>query len=298
MNPICRTIKEMLAAGERERDAGLSAPENIRCYSDIVYGPDPQWHLLDIYKPRHSDSDVLPVIVHVHGGGWIYGSKESYQFYCMELAKQGFCVVNYTYRLAPEYQFPAPILDTHLVFSWVKAHGEEYGMDLENVFGIGDSAGAHTLGCYAAAITNTIYSSAFSIDPTESFLLNAIIFHCGIFHLAEDDSKEMFVRVLQKQYIPNTNSPKLKEAFDFEEHISTEFPPVFISMAQNDIVNVQADSLLQKLEGSGIYHQSRMYRSQTEELKHCFQYDLRSNMAFVCMQEDCQFFLQHLKTES
>ena len=39
-----------------------------------------------------------PVIVSFHGGGWVYGDKNVYQFYCMELAKRGFAVVNYSYN--------------------------------------------------------------------------------------------------------------------------------------------------------------------------------------------------------
>lgn len=61
----------------------------------------------------------LPVIVSVHGGGWVFGSKEGYQFYCMSLAQLGFTIVNFSYRLAPEFPFPANIEDINSVMSWV-----------------------------------------------------------------------------------------------------------------------------------------------------------------------------------
>lgn len=56
---------------------------------------------------------MIPVIVSVHGGGWGYGDKERYQYYCMSLAQQGFAVVNFSYRLASKYKFPAPLEDTN-----------------------------------------------------------------------------------------------------------------------------------------------------------------------------------------
>ena len=67
---------------------------------------------MDVYRPRDTDA-VIPVIVSVHGGGWGYGDKERYQYYCMSLAQQGFAVVNFSYRLASKYKFPAPLEDTN-----------------------------------------------------------------------------------------------------------------------------------------------------------------------------------------
>lgn len=80
---------------------------------------------------------MLPVIVSVHGGGWGYGDKERYQYYCMSLAQQGFAVVNFSYRLASKYKFPAPLEDTNRVFVWLLAHAVRYGFDTHNVFCVG-----------------------------------------------------------------------------------------------------------------------------------------------------------------
>ena len=63
-----------------------------------------KWQKLDVYRQKDA-TGKLPVIVSVHGGGWVYGDKERYQFYCMDLAERGFAVVNFSYRLAPEYKF-------------------------------------------------------------------------------------------------------------------------------------------------------------------------------------------------
>ena len=95
---------------------------------DIVYGTDPKRQALDVYRPRAAEGK-LPVIVSIHGGGWVYGDKERYQYYCMSLAQRGFAVVNFTYRLAPKFKFPASLEDTNLVFRWVLDHASEYGFD-------------------------------------------------------------------------------------------------------------------------------------------------------------------------
>ena len=97
-------VRTMFKRGDDKRDAGCTTPEDVRRFDDIVYGLNPRWNRLDVYRPKDAEG-LLPVIVSVHGGGWVYGDKERYQYYCMSLAQQGFAVVNFTYRLAPDDRY-------------------------------------------------------------------------------------------------------------------------------------------------------------------------------------------------
>ena len=117
-------VRYSFGKGDRKRDAGLSTPEDVKRYDDILYGRNRKWQVLDVYRPKGAEGK-LPVIVSVHGGGWVYGNKEVYQFYCMSLAQRGFAVVNFTYRLAPEYRYPAQLEDTDAVIHWIFDHKED-----------------------------------------------------------------------------------------------------------------------------------------------------------------------------
>ena len=64
---------------DTERDRGLVTPPDIVRADDLCYGPDPVWNRLDVYRPAAA-AGPLPVIVSFHGGAWVYGSKEIYQF--------------------------------------------------------------------------------------------------------------------------------------------------------------------------------------------------------------------------
>ena len=146
MSELSKRMRAEWSVNDAKRDAGLTTPETVERFDGLAYGPDPVWNRLDVYRPKCERGNRLPVIVSIHGGGWVYGDKELYQFYCMSLAGRGFAVVNFTYRLAPEFKFPAQLEDTNRVMEWVYANCETYGFDLDNIFMVGDSAGAHSAG--------------------------------------------------------------------------------------------------------------------------------------------------------
>ena len=108
---IYEKIRREYGASDRERDKNEKTPDDIERFDDIRYGDHATFNVLDVYRPKNRKGEKLPVIVNVHGGAFVYGSKEVYQYYCMRLAQRGFAVVNFSYRLAPEYRFPAALID-------------------------------------------------------------------------------------------------------------------------------------------------------------------------------------------
>ena len=132
MSEVSYQIRAQFTAADDARDAGLTSPADIVRFDDIQYGPDPVWNVLDVYRPAGAVG-ALPVLVSFHGGAWVYGDKERYQYFCMALAQQGFAVVNFTYRLAPEFQFPAPLEDANAVFQWIGEHAAQYGFDTDRM---------------------------------------------------------------------------------------------------------------------------------------------------------------------
>ena len=145
MSKTSDMIREKFGKTDQKRDEGLQTPKNIFRYDNILYGQDENFQSLYLYKPKEQKTNKLPVIISVHGGGWVYGDKEKYQYYCMNLAQRGFAVINFSYRLAPENKFPAALEDTCLVFHWIIENALNYQLDTKNLFAIGDSAGANIL---------------------------------------------------------------------------------------------------------------------------------------------------------
>ena len=66
-------VRKTFAVGDMIRDAGLTTPDDIQRFDNIVYGEDKVWQSLDVYRPKAiSIEEKLAVIVSVHGGGWVW----------------------------------------------------------------------------------------------------------------------------------------------------------------------------------------------------------------------------------
>ncbi len=226
MSQASDMVRTEFKKGDDIRDAGLTTPEDIIRYDDIVYGEDPKWQSLDVYRPKSAEGKKLPVIVSVHGGGWVYGDKERYQFYCMNLAQRGFAVVNYTYRLAPEYKYPSSLEDTNSVFTWILAHGGEYGFDTAHIFGVGDSAGGHNLGLYAGICTNPQYAAGYGFKTPEGFAPTAIGLHCGAYRIeiGQEGNTDDLTQRLMADFLPEKGTEKELELIDVTKHITEKYP--------------------------------------------------------------------------
>ncbi|MCD8330744.1 MAG: alpha/beta hydrolase [Lachnospiraceae bacterium] len=298
MSKASEFIRTTVAAGDEARDAGLTTPEDIQRFDDILYGTDAEWQMLDVYRPKAAEGQVLPVIVSVHGGGWVYGDKERYQYYCMNLAERGFAVVNFTYRLAPEFTFPSSMEDTNLVFTWVLEHREEYGFDTEHVFAVGDSAGAHLLGLYSCACTNPDYASGFPFRFPEGFAPCAIGLNCGVYRVTLDEATDELTREVMKDFLPEKGTPEELAQICVLDHITPQFPPTFLMTATGDFLQEQAPPLQATLLRNQVPFTFRFYGSAAEEpLGHVFHCNIRLEASKCCNDEECAFFGKYLTQE-
>lgn len=120
----------------------FTLPAGIKMEKDISYienGDDAQ--KLDLYLPEKSTDKPLPLIVHIHGGGWRGGSK----FPCpvTMMALQGYVVASVEYRFSQKAIFPAQIQDCQAAIRWLRAHNKQYNIDTAHVGVVGGSAGGH-----------------------------------------------------------------------------------------------------------------------------------------------------------
>lgn len=296
MSATSEKLRTEWKINDAKRDAGLKTPNDVERVDDISYGPDPIWNKLDLYRPKER-GPRLPVIVSIHGGGWVYGDKELYQFYCMSLARRGFGVVNFSYRLAPEIKFPAPLEDTNLVMEWLILKGSSYGLDLDNVFMVGDSAGAHILGLYTAIYTDPLYASNYSFKVPGGFTLRAIALNCGAYEplpdepvLGRDEDKD-----LMEDFLPEKGSERERKLVNVTSHVNPKFPPVYLMSAIGDFCLPNAPVLKKKLDENHISYRYKIYGDKEHPLYHVFHLTIQEKEGQKCNDEECAFFREMMK---
>lgn len=296
MSQASDTMRREWKINDAKRDAGLTTPDDIQRFDDIQYGPDPVENKLDVYRPKNAQGKI-PVIVSVHGGGWVYGDKELYQFYGMTLAQRGFAVVNFTYRLAPEVKFPAPLEDTNNVISWMYENQEEYGLDMEHIFMVGDSAGGHLCGLYSAICTNPEYAVNYTFKVPNGFVPQAVALNCGAYNplsevgvLGGEQDQE-----LMGDFLPEKGSARERALVNVTDHVTEKFPPVYLMTCVGDFCRPQAPLLEAALKKNGVYYEFKTYGTEENPLYHVFHLTIQEPEGQKCNDEECDFFRRMMK---
>lgn len=147
---------------------------------DARYGTDPR-HRLDVFAPAGRPSAPLPVLVFVHGGGFVAGDKQGPDgspFYAnigVWAARNGLVGVNITYRLAPAHPYPAAQQDIAAALAWVAANIAAHGGDPARVTLAGHSAGAIHAALYA--VDPALHAPG--IAPPTAYALISALFEFG-----------------------------------------------------------------------------------------------------------------------
>jgi acetyl esterase/lipase len=125
----------------------------VRVERNIPYVPETgRRGLLDVYRPAGTELSRAPVLLQVHGGAWMFGSKDLQGIPLMQhLAAKGWVCVAINYRLSPRDAFPAHLIDVKRAIAWIKEHIEDYGGDPSYLAITGGSAGGHL--CALSAVT-------------------------------------------------------------------------------------------------------------------------------------------------
>jgi hypothetical protein len=130
---------------------GYTAPKVDR---DLAYG-DHERHRLDVHTSGAGDGTPVPVLVFVHGGGFVGGDKHvpgtpMYDHVGAWAVRNGWVGVTITYRLAPEHTWPSGAQDVAAAVQWVRDNIAAYGGDPARIVVAGHSAGSVHVASYVA----------------------------------------------------------------------------------------------------------------------------------------------------
>lgn len=156
--------------------ATLKVPGNLVQYSV----PD---GTLTVYRPA-ANSEILPVVLWIHGGAWMAGTAEMVTDYARLIAAQGYVVASLGYSLAPDHIFPTQAAQAVEALNYLVENAGELGANPRRIFIGGNSAGGHLAANAAALVTNLKLASEYGIEVrfNPTWLAGTILVN-GIYHL-------------------------------------------------------------------------------------------------------------------
>jgi acetyl esterase/lipase len=224
-------------------------PKGTVLHSNISYHDDHHSkHLIDIYLPPNSKGK-LPLVVFVHGGGWLVNDKLADIGYMKktvaEIINSGFALASIDYRFASQAVFPAQIQDCNRAVSFLFDNAKKYGFDTERFAVMGFSAGGHLASLMGLSKNNEI-DNFFMPGSTKSFNFKCVVDFYGpaelILFPGNNDNKSP-----ESQLIGATplSRPDLAKAASPVSYVDKGDPPFLIIHGEKDeLVSTKQSQLL------------------------------------------------------
>ena len=285
----------------------LSPPEgytamnqSVTVHSDITYPSDYDENSLDIYLPKAA-SGKLPVILWIHGGAYVGGDKSDARHYCTALSSNGYAVISMNYNRAPEATYPTPIFQIEEVYSWITSYAKQYSLDPTRIVLAGDSAGAHSAAIFSLIQTNPDYAEKFGFTasiPAEN--LKGLLLYCGPYDVQmTGDISGVFGLMIDRAgwaYFGSSNwsNEKDKEA-TIKHHLTTRFPPTFITDSAKASFDKQGKELAEELEKAQIPVTSYFPTADVGKTEHEYQFRMDTPAGAECYKLTLRFLETYMK---
>jgi acetyl esterase/lipase len=239
-------------------------------YLDIPYATLSEAQKLDIYLPTEGEGP-FPVIIAVHGGGFLAGDKRDRQLEPkLNGLGRGYAVVSINYRLSPEATWPAQIHDCKAAVRWLRANASAYQLDPDNMVAWGGSAGGHLSSMLGTSGDVAQLEDLDLGNPDQSSRVQAVVNWFGPTDFLQMDKQlgENQVANPMRHSIPDspeskllgadiTQVPDLVKEADPTTWVSVDDPPFLIQHGTEDnLVPYQGSVILARELGKAIGHQN------------------------------------------
>lgn len=220
-------------------------------WHDIAY-MDGKRHTLDVYLPNEGQGP-FPVIVDIYGGGLIFGDKSSHKLEpVLRLLDKGYAVVSVDYSLIHQKDFPFQIYEIKAALRFLRAHADEYQLDMNRVALMGESSGAHlAVMTGVTASVDALQNPFMGDNNNQPETVNAIIAMYGPYEFdqfvdqfnesgvtpkyAETGTAESFEGQMFNQQAPK-DVPQRVKMYSPKMYFNAEMPPILAFAGTADAV--------------------------------------------------------------
>ncbi len=242
-------LKDVAYGRIKVPDPDATLPGHITACVDMVFSRMGCRELkLDLFTPKHP-ATLLPVVVLIHGGCWLAGTRQELHRLAIDLASRGYAAASIDYRLAEEAPYPAAVEDCRAAVQWLKDHAGTYGMDPERIALLGASAGGH-LAQYVGYAANTP-AEGHSRGPGPD--VKAVIALYGWSDLTHPAVRDFYWNEVffDKKY---EDGPALYREASPVTHVGGQSPPTLLLHGTIDTIvpPLQSMMLAEKLQANGV----------------------------------------------
>lgn len=202
----------------------------------LAYAPGGRRFELDVYHHRDTPPGA-PVLLQIHGGGWVLGQKEQQGIpLMMHLAARGWVCVAVNYPLSPKNRWPAHLIAIKRAIGWIREHAVEYGGDPSFLAVTGGSAGGHLAAMAALSSDDPTLQPGFEHVDTS---VQACVSHYGMYDFTAESGRKYTqhrVNTLLRRYIMAADAryPEDYRSASPLSRITADAPPFFVLHGTND----------------------------------------------------------------
>lgn len=273
MNPLVRFAVRKLDQKCQNLEAGIEAdhriPDDVLEDLDMPFqGADGVPLAADIFRPRDRGFRPLPVVVMIHGGGLVVGTRKLSRTFCEKLAARGYLVFAPDYRRATETDAYHEIGDVAAAFSYVSGKLAEYGGDPDRVIVVSESAGSFVSLYAIAAMGSPALRNVFGLSVSSVLRVRMLACFSGLFYTARKDPVGMV-------YAPNLYGKRRKDK-TYKRYMNPEcpevmehLPPVFLVGSDADFLKSYTKRYAKALRRAG-HPCELVYYKDNRKLTHAF----------------------------
>lgn len=253
----------------------------------------------DAFLDLHTNELVptrAPLVVWIHGGAFVFGSRRDVAGYAKVLAGRGFAVAAIGYSLAPRFTYPTPVRQLNRALGYLIQHAAEHRIDARRIVLAGDSAGAHIACQLATAATSPPYAKLLEITPAlSSPQLAGVLLHCGPYDAGLvnfDGPFGGFMQTVLWSYMGARDfrsDPKL-DHFSVTNHVTSAFPPAFVSVGSADPLAPHSEALVSRLRAQGLQPTTLFWPTNNQpRLEHEYQFNLDTPAGKTALERGVEF---------
>lgn len=255
--------------------------------------PDAPTAYLDIYTPDGAAGTPRPVIMWVHGGGFVSGSAANVADYAILLAHAGYTVASLDYSLAPGARYPVPVRQANAALRYLRDNASRFGSDPARIVLGGDSAGAQIVSQLAAVQTDAALASSMGLTASvPSGALRGVVLFCGIYDMDTlSGSGFPALRTFLWAYTGArdwTSYPAVDQ-LSTVQHITSRYPPTFLSVGDADPFRFQAAELASVLKRNAVPLTTVFWNGTGDDLGHEYQFKFNLPEARTAFQRTLGF---------